>query len=64
MDLDPISWSKFPISRTDLESYASVVVLGKHYQMISDTVRIVESIPFATDCDSIHQVPVVDDSIR
>ena len=60
MDLSIVGRSKFPISRTDLESCDNVIIIGKCYQIISHTSRIEEVVPFTPDCELTCQIPVMD----
>ena len=52
MCLNTVGRSKLPISRTYLESYANMVIVGKNYHSISCTSRKVEVSPFTPDCKS------------
>ena len=62
--LDAVIRSELTISRTDLESHASVVLVGRNILVISDANRIAELTPFTHDYDSIDHFPIVDTSIR
>ena len=52
------------LSRTDICSHASMVVVGKHASIINDTSRRAKVSPFTTYYDSLSKVPIVDAAIR
>ena len=52
------------LSRTDLDSHANMVVVGKHAAIINDTGRRAEVSPFTPDYESLSKVPIVDAAIR
>ena len=64
IDLETVSRSESPISRTYLDSHESMVVVGRNVKIISDTCRAEEVSPFTPDYESILQIPVVDTAIR
>ena len=52
------------LSRTDLDSHANMVVVGKHAAIISDAGRRAEVRPFTPDYESLSKVPIVDADVR
>jgi hypothetical protein len=50
-------------SRTDLDSNANMVVVGRHVLIISNTDRTAEVSPFTPDYDALQKVPIVDAAI-
>ena len=52
------------LSRTDLDSHANMVVVGRNVAIINDTGRRAEVSPFTPDYDSLHSVPIADAAIR
>ena len=52
------------LSRTDLDSHANMVVVGKHAAIINDTDRRAEVSPFNPDYEVLSKVPIVDFAIR
>ena len=63
-DLNIGDLSKLPIFRTDLESHANMVAVGRNVQIICNTNRTTKVSPFTPDYDSIHQIFMVDAAIR
>ena len=51
-------------SRTDLDSHANMVVVGKHAAKINGTGRRAEVSPFTTDYESLSKLPMLDAAIR
>ena len=49
--------------RTELDSHANIVVVGRNTTIINDTGRTVEVSPFTPDYSSLQNVPVVDAAI-
>ena len=49
--------------RTDLDSHANMVVVGKYAEIINDAGRRAEDIPFTPDYESLSKVPIVDAAI-
>lgn len=47
-------------SRTELDSHANMVVVGKNCRVLRSTGRTVDVNPFTPDYDAMRQVPVVD----
>ena len=64
MDIETVRWSELPISRTDLDSQANIVLVGRNVQIISDSSRTVEVSPFIPDYESMRQVLTVDANVR
>ena len=52
------------LSRTDLDSHANMVVVGKHVAIVNDTGRRAEVSPFTPDYEALSKVPIVDAAIR
>ena len=50
-------------SRTELDSHANMVVVGRHALVVSDTGRTAEVNPFTPDYEALQQVPIVDAAI-
>ena len=46
------------MSRTDLDFHANMVAVGRNVQLISETDRTVEVIPFTPEYDSMYQAPI------
>ena len=63
MDLDAVVRSELPMFRTDLDSHANMVAVGRNVQMASDTGSTAKVRPFTPDFESTHQFPIVDDAI-
>ena len=63
-DLDTVSQSELPISKTDLDSHVNMVVTGINFQIISDTSGKSEFSLFTPDYEPMDQVLIVDDTIR
>ena len=57
------SATKKPISRTDLDSYANMPVVGMHATIISDTGRIADVSPYTPDYKSM-KVKIVDVAVK
>ena len=51
------------IFRTELDSHANMVVVGRNTAIINDTGRTAEVSPFTPDCSSLQNVPVVNAAI-
>ena len=51
------------LSRTDLDSHANMVVVGKHAAIINDTCRRAEVSPFTPDYESLSKMPIVDAAV-
>ena len=52
------------LSRTDLDSHANMVVVGKHAAIINDAGRRAEVSPFTPDYEALSKAPIVDAAIR
>ena len=63
MDLDTVTCIELTISRTNLDSHANAFVVGRIFQMISNTSNVEKVSLFTYYCDSMNQVSIVDDSI-
>ena len=50
-------------SRTELDSHANMVVVGRHASIVSDTGRTAEVSPFTPDYEALQKVPIVDAAI-
>ena len=50
-------------SRTELDSHANMVVIGKHAYIIATSDKTVEVNPFTPDYESLKNVPIVDAAI-
>ena len=46
--------------RTELDSHANMVVIGKNVTILNETGRYAEVAPFTPDYESLHHVPIVD----
>ena len=64
MHLDVVGRSDLPISRTDLESHANMIAVGRNVQIMSHHVRTAEDSSFAPNCELTHHAHVVCTSIR
>jgi hypothetical protein len=51
-------------SRTELDSHANMVVVGRHALIISNTGRTAEVSPFTPDYEALQKVPIVDAAIQ
>ena len=51
------------LSRTDLDSHANMVVVGKHVAITNDSSRRAEVSPFTPDYKSLIKVHIVDSAI-
>ena len=51
------------MSRTELDSHANMVVLGKHAMVIADTGKTAQVTPFTPDYKSMENVPIVDGAL-
>ena len=63
MNLDTVRKSEFPASRYNLDSHFRMVTVERNYKIISNSDRTVDASPFMPDCESTHQVHMVDDTI-
>ena len=50
-------------SRTDLDSHANMVVLGRHARVIAYTGKTAQVSPFTPEYKSLEDVPIVDGAI-
>ena len=64
MDLETVSKSELPISRTYLDSHAKMATVGTHFQMISNPNRTKEVRPFTHYYESMRQVPIMNTTMR
>ena len=48
------------LHRTELDSHANMVVIGKNVTILNETGRYAEVAPFTPDYESLHHVPIVD----
>ena len=51
------------ISRTELDSHANMVVLGRHSLVVANTGKTAQVSPFTPDYKSMENVPIVDGAI-
>ena len=63
MDADNGVTSLLQLSRTDLDSHANIVIVGKHAAIKNGAGRRAEVIPFTPDYESLSKVPIVDAAI-
>ena len=47
-------------SRSELDSHANMVVVGKHAFILQTSTRMAEVNPFSTECGTLEKVPIVD----
>ena len=63
MGLETISCSDLPKYRNDLDSYSNIFVVEINIQIISSIGRKSEVIPFISNYEYVHQLPIADTTI-
>ena len=58
-----VNGSDVPESRTDLDSHANMVVMGKHSYILSRSGRTAEVSPFSPSYEALSAVPIVDAAV-
>ena len=64
IDLDTVGSSELLMLWNDLDSHANIFLAWENAQLVTDTHRIVEFIPFISNYESTHSVSIVDATIR